>query len=145
MNETGILISDLTTMKALVSRGDAQSRRGVGLRRTMITAVECISADGRCLPPLIIWPGKTIQSTWISHDTPDWHYACSDEGYMNSKIDLHWVKNVFDPATKNRAAGKPRLLVTDGFNTHESIELMTSCFENNIVLCRQPSHMTHIT
>lgn len=145
MDETGVLLSDLTTTKVLVCRNDARSRRGVGLRRTMITAVECISADGRCLPPLIIWPGKTIQNTWISHDTPDWHYACSDKGYMNWKINSHWVKNVFDPATRDRAAGKPRLLVIDGFNTHESLEVMTFCFQNNIVLCRQPSHTTHIT
>lgn len=145
MDETGVLLSDLTTMKVLVSRSDAQSRRGVGLRRIMITAVECILADGRCLPPLIIWPGKTLQNTWISHDTPGWHYACSDKGYMNSKLNLHWVQNVFDPTTRARAAGKPRLLVIDGFNTHESLKVMTFCFENNIVLCRQPSHTTHLT
>jgi hypothetical protein len=33
----------------------------------------------------------------------------------------------------------------DGFNTHESLNVMTYCFENNIVLCRQPSHTTHKT
>jgi len=51
MDETGVLLSDLNTVKVLVSRSDVQSCRGVGLRRTMITAVECISADGRYLPP----------------------------------------------------------------------------------------------
>jgi hypothetical protein len=54
MDETGVLLSDLNTVKVLMSRSDVQSCRGVGLRRTMITAVECISADGRCLPPLIV-------------------------------------------------------------------------------------------
>lgn len=62
MDETGVLLSVLNTVKVLVSRSDMQSCY-VGLRRTMITAVECISADGRCLPPLIIWPGKTLQNT----------------------------------------------------------------------------------
>lgn len=133
MDEIGVLLSDLTTMKVLVSRSDAQSRRGVRLRRTMITAVECISAKGRALPPLIIWPGKTLQNTWISHDTPDWHYACSDKGYINSKINLYWVQNVFNPPTKDRAAGKPRILIVDGFNTHESLGVMTFCFQKNIV------------
>jgi hypothetical protein len=145
MDETGVLLSDLNTVKVLVSRSDVQSCRGVGLRRTMITAVECISADGRCLPPLIIWPGKTLQNTWISHETPDWHYACSDTGYMNSTINLYWVQKVFDPATRQRADGKPRILIMDGFNTHESLNVMTYCFENNIILCRQPSHTTHKT
>lgn len=71
--------------------------------------------------------------------------CCKSVTYMNSKINLHWVKNVVNPATSDLAAGKPRLLVIDGFNTHESLDVMTFCFQNNIVLCRQPSHTTHIT
>jgi hypothetical protein len=54
MDETGVLLSDLNTVKVLVSCSDVQSCRSVRLRRTMIIAVECISADRRCLPPLII-------------------------------------------------------------------------------------------
>lgn len=42
MDETGVLISNLNTVKVLASRVDVQSCRGVGLRRTMITAVECV-------------------------------------------------------------------------------------------------------
>lgn len=145
MDETGVLLSDLDTVKVLVSRSDARKNRGVGLRRTMITAVECISADGRCLNPFVIWPGKALRATWVSHDTPGWHYACSDTGYMNSKLNLYWVKSVFDPNTKDRARGRPRILIVDGLNTHESEDVMTYCFENNIILCRQPSHTTHKT
>lgn len=64
---------------------------------------------------------------------------------MNSKINLYWVKNVFDANTKERARGKPRILIVDGFNTHKSEDVMTYCFENNIILRRQPSHTTHKT
>jgi hypothetical protein len=54
IDETGVLLSDLNTVKVLVSRSDVKSCRSVSLHRTMITAVECISADGRYLPPLVI-------------------------------------------------------------------------------------------
>jgi hypothetical protein len=145
MDETGVLLSDLNTVKVIVSSSDARRNRGVGLRRTMITAVECISADGRCLAPLIIWPGKTLRATWVSHDTPGWHYACNETGYMNSKLNLYWVGNVFDPSTKDRVRGRPRILIVDGFNTHASEAITKFCFENNIILCRQPSHATHKT
>jgi hypothetical protein len=33
--------------------------------------------------------------------------------------------------------------MNDGFGTHESLELMTFCYENNIILCRLPSHTSH--
>ncbi|KAK1914934.1 hypothetical protein P3342_011862 [Pyrenophora teres f. teres] len=31
----------------------------------------------------------------------------------------------------------------DGFRTHESLEILKSCFKNNITLCRIPSHTSH--
>jgi hypothetical protein len=64
---------------------------------------------------------------------------------MNSTINLYWVQNVFDLATRQRADGKPRILIIDGFNTYESLNVMTYYFENNIVLCRQPLHTTYKT
>jgi len=39
-----------------------------------------------------------------------------------------------------RANGKPRVLICDGFGTHETLEVLEYCFENNIILCRLPSH-----
>ena len=59
------------------------------------------------------------------------------------EISLYWIKSVFDPQTRSLADGKPRILINDGFATHESLELMTFCFENNIILCRLPSHTSH--
>jgi hypothetical protein len=50
---------------------------------------------------------------------------------------------VFDPQTHARACGKPRVLINDGFATHESVELLEFCFHHNIILCRLPSHTSH--
>lgn len=88
LDETDILLSDLNTVKLLVARGDGQNCRNIGVCHTMITAVGCISADGRYLPPLITWPSKTLRSTLISYATPGWHDACNGNGYMDSAINL---------------------------------------------------------
>ena len=53
------------------------------------------------------------------------------------------MQHVFDPATRARADGKPRVLITNGFGPYDSLEVMTFCFENNITLCRLPSHTSH--
>ena len=50
---------------------------------------------------------------------------------------------MFDPQTKERADQKLRLLICDGFGTHETLEILEFCFENNIILCRLPSHTFH--
>lgn len=76
--------------------------------------------------------------------TLGWHFACSESGYTNSSINLYWIKHVVDPASRARAKGKPRKLMSDGFAPHESVKvMMTFCFENDIVLCRLPSHASH--
>src|SRR5439155_22874582 len=36
-----------------------------------------------------------------------------------------------------------RVLLCDGFGTHETLEILEFCFENNIILCRIPSHTSH--
>jgi hypothetical protein len=109
----------------------------------MITAIECISGDGRYLDPMIIWPAATHRSNWTTFPTPGWQYACSATGYTDSYISLQWLQRIFDPETKERARGKLRVLICDGFGTHETLEVLEFCFANNIILCRLPSHTSH--
>jgi hypothetical protein len=52
MDETGVLLSMLGSVKVLVSKDDLRDYRGASVKRTMVTAIECISADGRSLLPL---------------------------------------------------------------------------------------------
>lgn len=108
MDETGTQLSVLSSLKVLVRHQDLHQHRGAGVKRTMITAIECISADGRVLDPLIIWPASTHRSTWTVHAQPGWHFACSKTGYTDTAISLHWIRHVFDPATRERAQGRPR-------------------------------------
>lgn len=143
MDETGVMLSMLGSVKVLVGKDDLRDHRGAGVKRTMVTAIECISADGRSLLPLIIWPASTHRSNWTTYPTPGWHYAHSENGYNDSKISSEWLKRVFDPQTKERAHQRPRVLICDGFGTQETLEILEYCFENNIILCRLPSHTSH--
>ena len=143
MDETGVMLCMLGSIQVLVSKDDPRDYRGAGIKRTMVTAIECISANGRSLLPMIIWPATTHRSNWTTFPTPGWHYACSESGYTDSKISLEWLKRVFDPQTREQANQKPRVLICDGFGTHETLEALEFCFENNIILCRLPSHTSH--
>jgi hypothetical protein len=144
MDETGVMLSMLGSVKVLVGKDDdRRGHRGAGVKRTMVIAIECISGGGRCLAPLIIWPASTHRSNWTTCSTPGWHYGFSENGYNDSIISLEWLKLVFDPQTRNRANGKPRVLINNGFGTHETLEILEFCFENNIILCRLPSHTSH--
>ena len=97
MDETGVMLSMLGSIKVLVGKDDTRGYRGARVKRTMVTAIECISADGRYLKPMIIWPATTHRSNWTTFPTPGWQYACNESGYTDSKISLEWLKRIFDP------------------------------------------------
>ena len=143
MDETGVMLSMLGSVKVLVGKHDMRDYRGARVKHTTVTAIECISSDGRYLNPMIIWLASTHRSNWTTFPTPRWQYAFSDSGYTDSKISLEWLKRIFHPETKERANENPRVLICDGFGTHETLEILEFCFEHNILLCRLPSHTSH--
>jgi hypothetical protein len=143
IDKTGIMLSILRSVKVLVGKDDSRGYRGASVKRTIVTAIKCISADSRALLPLIIWPASTYCSNWTTYSTPGWHYGHSENGYNDSKISLEWLTRVFDPQTRERANGRPRVLICDGFGTHETLEVLEFCLANNIILCRLPSHTSH--
>jgi hypothetical protein len=60
MDETGVMLSMPGSVKVLVSKHDMRDYRGARVKRTTVTAIECISSDGRYLNPMIIWPASTL-------------------------------------------------------------------------------------
>ena len=54
MDEMGVMLSMLGSVKVLIGKDDLRGYRGATIKRTIVTAVECVSADGGSLLPLII-------------------------------------------------------------------------------------------
>lgn len=92
---------------------------------------------------MIIWPTNTHRSNWTTFPTPGWQYACSDSGYTGPIISFEWLKRILDPETKEQANKKRRVLICDGFGTHEALKILEFCFENNILLCRLHCRTSH--
>ena len=53
------------------------------------------------------------------------------------------MRIIFDPQTKEKAAGHTRVLLMDGHSSHFSLALLEHCIENNIVVISYPAHCTH--
>lgn len=92
MDESGVMLSIPGAIKVLIGKDDIRDYRGARVKRTTVTAIECISADSRYLTPMIIWLATTHRSNWTIFPTPGWQYACSESGYTDSKISLEWLK-----------------------------------------------------
>jgi len=54
MDETGVILCMLDFVKVIVDKNDSRDYRGASVKRTMIIAIECISANDRSLLSIII-------------------------------------------------------------------------------------------
>lgn len=112
--------------------------------RKSLTAVECISADGFVLKPLLILPGVQHMEDWYTQDLPpDYLIATSPTGYTSDEIALEWIKH-FDRQTKKRRTGPYRVLLMDNHGSHLTYEFLSYCDKNKIIVYCFPPHTTHM-
>ena len=54
LGETKNLLSNLTSREYVLHAADRRKYRGATIKRQLVTTIECISAAGECLSPLVI-------------------------------------------------------------------------------------------
>jgi 4-hydroxybenzoate polyprenyltransferase len=96
---------------------------------------------------LVIFRGKTLQQQWFPPDLlkyDHWNFTASPNGWTNNTIVVEWLKKIFIPSTKPQDPQEAKLLIFDGYRSHESTEFIFICFENNIHLLFLPPHSSHV-
>ena len=67
--------------------------------RTWTSIVECVSAVGVALDPLIIFKAKSIQDQWFKREFlaqhPKWEVTFSENGWTSNDITIEWLEKVF--------------------------------------------------
>ena len=147
MDETGIMEGMRTAQKVIAPSSTKKVWIKQQKRNTWTTIIECVSAEGNYLPPVVIWQGKSVQQQWFPDDLiqyENWKFAASENGYSDNDIGLGWLLEVFLPRTQC-ARSDWRLLVIDGHKTHATDEFMLQCLENKVWVAWLPAHSSHAT
>ena len=146
MDETGFSIGAIKGAQVVVDVNLHTKYQAHPGRQEWATVLECVSADGQSIPSFIILKGKNISSAWIPKKAleKDMHFGCSSLGWTNNQLGLYWLKNCFEPATREKASGKTRLLLCDGHESHVSSEFVSYCIQHNIFLHLLIPHSSHL-
>lgn len=146
MDETGILEGRGSNGLVL---GAAQKkviiRKQLG-SRCWTSILECISATGRVLTPLVIFKGLSVQHQWFPSELEflaDWAFEASERGWTSDTIAVKWLQEIFIPQTKPKKPSK-RLLIVDGHGSHCTDDFLYECFLNDIYLLFLPPHTSHV-
>ncbi len=146
MNETSFRIDCDKTQLVITFDPRKPLRMTDSDNRDYITAVECISASGEMIPPLIILTEVHILHKWCEENDLNGEtlIETSESNYSNDDLIMNWLHHFIDH-TRNRRNETWLLLIIDGFGSHSTIPFLELATVNNIVLFRLPAHSTHLT
>ena len=143
MDEQGLGLGFYSNTKVLSSSKKTRTFVKSPQNREWVSVLECISATGRIIKPLIIFKGNSLQTSWFEENTPDGTFTTSENGWTSKLIALGWLTDVFLPQTKPDG-GRPRMLVMDGHGSHVDVDFMWECKRNNFELVFLPPHSSHV-
>ncbi|KAF2003748.1 CENP-B protein, partial [Amniculicola lignicola CBS 123094] len=142
MDETGCRIGVATSQYVYTRRGRQVFIPNAN-NRELVTLVECISADGASITPMVIVKAQSVMEHWISDLPDDYLISVSDSGYTNDSLALDWLKH-FEKMTRRRQVGAWRLLLVDGHGSHDTKQFAEFAEKHKIQLFALPPHTTHI-
>jgi DDE superfamily endonuclease len=84
-----------------------------------------------------------VISKGIHVDYTNGSISISPNGWTDQELGSAWLRNDFDPATRDKAAGQYRLLILDGHNSHCTFTFCKYAADKKIIIICLPSHTTH--
>lgn len=143
VDETGITVNPKGASKIIALRGKRQvGALTSGERGETITAEICFSAAGAYVPPMLIFPRKRMQQSFLDGIVPGGWVELNDKGWIDMKLFLVWFKKFveFSKASKD----SPVLLLLDGHSSHtKNLDLINYARDNGVILLCYPPHCTH--
>ena len=93
------------------------------------------------ISPLVSFKGETLSTAWVpANVAEDWRFS-----WTSNLHGVEWLRRIFEPSTRTKADGKPRVLISDGHDSHVTGDFIQHCMENNIKLLILPPHSSHFT
>jgi 4-hydroxybenzoate polyprenyltransferase len=147
MDEAGIMEGQGTNGLVVGTREKKAILKKAPGTRVWTSFIECVSATGRRLNPLVIFKGKSVQQQWFPLDLKpfkDWQFTATDNGWTNNAVAVEWLEKIFIPETQPDDPSEYRLLILDGHGSHTSDDFMWLCFKNRIHVIYLPAHCSHV-
>ncbi|KAL1752894.1 DDE superfamily endonuclease-domain-containing protein [Schizophyllum commune] len=149
MDETGFLLGVSWRDHVIIfRRRDADGKdletsgersRLTGQNRELVTCIECICADGTALDVFIIMKGQYPNFGWTKYSLlKNGWVASSPSGWMDNYLACEWLKQCFDPLTRDKANGRWRRLIFDNHESHVSFEFIKEALDRKIVCVGLP-------
>jgi hypothetical protein len=133
MDEHGIAEGKCVNTRVLAAAGRKRVYIQMPGIRDWVSILEAVSAAGQHIRPLVIFKGQNVMSNWFPENIPDWEYTASENGWTSNEKALNWLQTIFLPETAPEDGGH-RMLIIDGHGSHETVDFLWLCKQNNLAL-----------
>uniref|UniRef100_A0A1Y1LYU9 HTH CENPB-type domain-containing protein n=1 Tax=Photinus pyralis TaxID=7054 RepID=A0A1Y1LYU9_PHOPY len=116
----------------------------VSSEKEQITVMATFSADGKYVPPMLIFPYKRVPHIIAESVPENWALGRSDSGWMTSAVFYEYISNHFLPYIQTNNIQKPVILFVDGHRSHLTKHVSQLCDENGVILISLFPNTTHI-
>jgi len=147
MDEAGIMEGMGSNGLVLGRAGTQAIQQKTPGSKAWTSFIECVSAIGSALPPLVIFKGKTVQQQWFPPDLKPfagWKFTATENGWTSDETAFEWLQTVFLPLTQPEDVKETRLLIFDGHGSHQTVDFMWECYKHNVHLIYLPPHASHV-
>ncbi|XP_055373588.1 uncharacterized protein LOC129606961 isoform X2 [Condylostylus longicornis] len=115
-----------------------------GNEKETLTVLFVCTADGKVLPPMVIFPYIRPPKEVVDSVPQNWFLGRTESGWMRSETFFEYVANCVNVWIEKQNIPRPVLFFVDGHKSHLTMELSTFCDENGIILYALPANTTHI-
>ena len=139
MNKTGMELEHKP--RRVVSRkGSKYIQSRTSGNKKKITVICFIYAAGQVIPPNIIGKGKTVLTLYdfdTKHAPSGTTCSVSEKGWTKRGIAELWFEKTFLP---NISSARPQILVLDGYESHNFVEMIEMANVNQIKVVELTAH-----
>ena len=133
-DEKGITMGRQSIKSKVIIRAGTTSAAGSGGNREFVSVLETVNAAGQVIPPFIVWTGnvhtESYYPKYANGSSPRYEgtFAISKCGYMDVELGMKYMKQHFEPQTRQIGAdGKvqTRILIVDGHASHINYSMLS--------------------
>jgi hypothetical protein len=159
MNKSGFQPADTERKHIITCRGRKTTYKQGSAVHENVSVLVTISGNGSVMTPVAIFKGQRMNSKWRRNNIASCtcvlllssvivllmlrSMSVSPKGWINQDIAVDWLTEVFNPETKEKADGCPRMLFVDGHNSHTSSTFLCEAVARNILVLAYPPHCTN--
>ena len=109
--------------------------------REHTTVATCLSADGKVLPPFIVFQNNLPDGDFATYGPQPAGYSFNSSGYMNGDLYYNYIVDLVEPYM---CKDRPVVLLQDNLAAHNSLRVREFCISKGIHLVNIPPHTSHI-